>query len=521
MMPPFSRTLPGLLREQAASRPDGLAVICGNRQVSYAALYVSATRIAARLSAHGIGRGDAVALLMNNRLEWIEACFGAMLAGATVVAFSTWSKPDELEFLLEDSRPRAMICLDNFAGQDFASDLAAMPTGLRPDIVLMLTDGTVPAYAERYDSIAGDPLAPLPPGLAAGPGDIALIIYTSGSSARPKSVPLLQAGIVENAFNIGERQGLGPNDLVLLSPPLFWSYGSANAMAATFSHGATLVLQSRFEPGEALDLIEQHRCTSLYTLPAMTGALLAHPAFARARTTSLRTGMTIGSPQDIIAVSEQLGAAEICNIYGQTESYGNCCVTPHDWSLAQRASCQGPPLPGVSVRITDSETGMILPAGADGMIEVRGYVMPGYRGASADQNAGVMTDDGFFQTGDLGHLTEAGALVFVGRTTEMMKKGGINIAPAEIEDLLLRHPAVAQAGVVGVPDLVQGELVAAFVVLKPGMVADAAALLAHCKALASRYKVPDRIEIQADLPTTITGKLLRRDLKAQAIALLS
>ena len=164
---------------------------------------------------------------------------------------------------------------------------------------------------------------------------------------------------------------------------------------------------------------------------------------------------------------------------------------------------------------------MILPAGADGMIEVCGYVMGGYRGTSADQTAGVMTQDGFFQTGDLGHLTEDGALVFVGRTTEMMKKGGINIAPAEIEDLLLRHPAVAQAGVVGVPDRVQGELVAAFVVLKHGMVADAAELLAHCKALASRYKVPDRIEIQADLPTTVTGKLLRRDLKAQAIALLS
>ena len=286
-------------------------------------------------------------------------------------------------------------------------------------------------------------------------------------------MPLSHGGIIENGFNIGERQGYRPDDRVLLAPPLFWSYGSANAMSATLTHGAALVLQGRFEPGEAIDLIERHRCTALYTLPAITSAIVSHPAFRPERVRSLRTGLTIGAPQDVVAAATVLGAAEICNVYGQTESYGNCCVTPHDWPLERRAACQGPPLPGVEIRIVDAETGAELPRGDEGMIEVRGYVTRGYIGSSASQTADAITADGFFRTGDMGRLLPDGSMSFSGRVTEMIKKSGINISPAEVEDVLMRHATVALAAVVGVPDATQGELLAAFVVPKPGI--DAAA----------------------------------------------
>jgi fatty-acyl-CoA synthase len=141
-------------------------------------------------------------------------------------------------------------------------------------------------------------------------------------------------------------------------------------MSAAFTHGAALVLQGRFEPGEAIDLIERHRCTALYTLPAITSAIISHPSFRRERVSSLRTGLTIGAPQDVVTAATVLGAAEICNVYGQTESYGNCCVTPHDWPLERRAACQGPPLPGVQVRIVDGETGAELPPGQEGHCHV-------------------------------------------------------------------------------------------------------------------------------------------------------
>jgi fatty-acyl-CoA synthase len=337
------------------------------------------------------------------------------------------------------------------------------------------------------------------PGVAAGASDDAIIIYTSGSSSRPKSVPLSHGGIIENGFNIGERQGYQPDDRVLLAPPLFWSYGSANAMSATLTHGAALVLQGRFEPGEAIDLIERHRCTALYTLPAITSAIISHPSFRPEAT--------------------MLGAAEICNVYGQTESYGNCCVTPHDWPLQRRAACQGPPLPGVQVRIVDRECGAELPPGEEGMIEVSGYITRGYVGSSAGQTADAITADGFFRTGDIGRLLPDGSISFSGRVSEMIKKSGINISPAEVEDLLMRHATVALAGVVGVPDATQGELLAAFVVPKPGATLRPQELAAHCRALASRYKVPDFIEVRDALPVTVTGKLMRRELKQIAASL--
>jgi acyl-CoA synthetase (AMP-forming)/AMP-acid ligase II len=170
----------------------------------------------------------------------------------------------------------------------------------------------------------------------------------------------------------------------------------------------------------------------------------------------------------------------------------------------------------VTIRIVDEMTGAVLSSGRAGLIEVKGYVMRGYIGASASQTEAALTADGFFRTGDMGELTETGEIRFIGRTTEMIKKGGINISPAEVEDVLMRHPAVALAGVVGVPDTIQGELIAAFLVLKPGQILTEAALAAHCRGLASGYKIPDFISFRESLPVTVTGKLMRRDLRTLA-----
>ena len=517
---PYSRTLAELLFEQAGRYGTQPAVICGDRQISYADQAFRAGRIAAGLRGREIGRGDRVGLLMNNRLEWLEVFFGAAIVGATVVAFSTWSKRGELEWLLGDADVRVLFTLDRFGEQNFAEDLRVLaPTLAAPFHGVILGDPGA-SGAQPYAQFGLDPAIaqPLAPGVGSSAADDAIVIYTSGSSSRPKAVPLAHYGIIENGFNIGERQGYRPGDRVLLAPPLFWSYGCANAMSATLTHGATLVLQSRFEPGEAIELIERHACTALYTLPAITAAIVSHASFRPERTRSLRTGVTIGTPQDLLAAARVLGAAEICNVYGQTESYGNCCVTPHHWSLERRSQCQGLPLPGVTLRIVHPETGAKLPQGEDGLIEVRGYLTRGYGDANAQLTAEAFADDGFFRTGDMGHLTEHGELVFVGRTTEMIKKGGINISPAEVEDVLMRHPSVGQVGVVGVPDPRQGELLAAFIVLKPGQAASREELAAHCRSLASAYKVPDRIEFRAELPITVTGKLMRRELKQLALA---
>jgi len=518
MTPPDSRTLFGLLREQAGRYADRIAVICGERAPTYRDLADGAGRIGAALRAHGIGRGDRVGILVNNRLEWLEACFGATALGAVAVPFSTWSKPPELAFLLADSAVQALIAVDTFGGEDFAASLVALASNSQHlHLIVMLGGETRPGwigYAEFRAAAA--PLGTLRPGEGASPADDALVLYTSGSSARPKAVRLQHYAIIENGFAIGERMRLTPDDRVLLAPPLFWAYGACNALPATLSHGAALVLQSHFDAGEWIGLAERHRCTAAYTLPTITGAVLRHPEFRSGRMASLRTGLMIGGPEEVRIAAEDLGAAQICNIYGATEIYGNSCVTPCEWPLERRMAGQGRPLPGVRLRIIDPETGAPLPPGATGALEVAGYVTPGYCGASAEHNAAAFTEDGYFRTGDLGFVDVAGGFHFVARNSDIIKRAGVNVSPAEIEGLLLTHPTVAQAAVVGAAVGERGEAIVAFVVPQPAAEITAAALRAHCRALASSYKVPDHFEIRAALPVTETGKLFRRALREEA-----
>jgi fatty-acyl-CoA synthase len=531
---PSSRTLFGLLLDGAENWPDRAAVICGERTVCYRDLTAAAARIAAALRARGIGRGKRVGILINNRHEWLECCFAAAAAGAVAVPFSTWSKKEELDYLLADSEIDALFAVDRFAQQEFAAILAelvpeataAVPGMWRSDRyprlhTIVVLGNTMRAGWTRYETFASEAAPIGVGGETARAGDDCLILYTSGSSARPKAVRLSHCGVVENGFNIGERMGLAPGDRVLLAPPLFWAYGATNALPATLSHGAALVLQERFEPAEWLTLIERHRCTAVYTLPSITGAAIRDPSFRRERTRSLRTGLMIGSPEELRLAAETLGASQICNVYGSTEVYGNCCVTPHDMPLERRMAAQGPPLPGVRVRIVAAESGKVLPPGEAGSVEVGGYVTPGYCGASAEHNASAFTADGFFRTGDIGFIDELGEFHFVARDNDIIKRAGINVSPADVETVLLHHPGVAQAAVVGAPDRDQGEAIVAFVVPAENAAIDERELRAHCRALASSYKAPDHIEICPSLPTTETGKLFRRQLKERAAGLIA
>jgi fatty-acyl-CoA synthase len=529
MRPPYSRILFDLACEQADRYGNAPAVIAAGRETSYQQLAAGVRRVAAALKARGVRRGDRIGLLAENRYEWIEVAFAASAVGAVACPFSTWSTRSELEFLLSDSQAKILFTASRFGDSDYLADLATLipeassattwMSARFPQLETLVVFDDAPKGWVSYASFkSAGPLedeAP-PPGERSIPGDDAFILYTSGSSSTPKAVRLSHHGVIENGFNIGERQGLRPNDRVLLAPPLFWSYGGANALPATLTHGAAIVLQPKFEPGEAIDIVERHRCTSIYTLPGMSTAIARHPKYAADRLRTLRTGLTIGSPKEFTDAVGWLGAKELCNIYGATETFGNCCVTWHHWPLERRAHSQGFPLPGVTIRIVDEDTGATLGPGQVGLVEVAGYLTSGYTGASVKLNADSFTADGFYRIGDVGRLNEDGSFCYVGRRAEMIKKAGINVSPAEVEEVLLKHPAVAQAAVVGAPDTEKGELVVAFVVPSQNSSIDIEDLMRHCRALVSKYKVPDHIEVYAELPLTNTGKLQRRQLKEAA-----
>jgi len=500
--------------------------------VTYAALLDESRAVAGALAANGFSAGARVALLSDNRLEWLATAFGCFAAGGILTPFNTWSKPWDLEYLLEHSRPEVLVILDRLGRQDFLAYLhelvpevwsnprgewtsARYPT-LRSVIVI---GDEAPIGAERYTAWiegSGSKAAEV----CCRPDDVAMVLYTSGSTARPKGVALAHRDLVVNGYEIGKRQGLTANDRIFLASPLCWAFGGANALMACITHGATLVMQRQFDSKSAIELLQSADCTAIYTLPVMTRALVNEPAFDRDKLTSLRRGLTMGSSADVRLAAEGLGVDLICNIYGSTETYGNCCVTPFSADLDRRAGSQGPPLPGFELRIVDPETGQSMDRNQVGEIHVRGRITPGYIDSTGRPEA-VVDGEGFFHTGDLGRLDVNGWLEFSARDGDMIKSAGINISPLEVEEFMLSHPDVEQVVVCGGEDAVRGQQVVAFVQFAVGSQSDVNDLLIWCKLSISSYKVPAAIVAVDSFPLTATGKLARRELIANATAALS
>jgi len=321
------------------------------------------------------------------------------------------------------------------------------------------------------------------------------------------------AGCLENGFNIGERQHLTRADRLWLAVPLFWSFAAANALMALTTHGGTTVLQERFDADEAVRLIAAERCTVYYGMSHMARAMLNAPAWGHYDTRSLRTGLTIGTPEEMALTMHGLGVREICNVYGATETYGNATVTDASEPEALRLHSQGKPLPGMQLRIVDPETRVVLPPGKVGEILVAGYVTPGYH-RDPENNAQAFDAEGYFRTGDLGMLDAEGRLHFRGRLKDLIKSGGINISPLEVEAYLMTYPKVQYASVVGLPDAMKGEVPVAAVQLREGEAATAEEIRGFCRNHIASYKIPVHVVfLQPDeFPRTSTGKVQKTGL---------
>ena len=531
---PESRTLGNLLDEMAAERPDAHALAFRHQQISYAALQARVDGLARALLAEGVMRGDRVAVLLPNRPEWVVTALAIAKIGGIVSAISTFSTAREMGWTLEHSQAVALITVSAFRGRAYLDALhelcpelaCSVPGALRSERLPSLRT-VVSMDGQRVDGVfQSEEFLALGAGMgtaalrerqrSVSPSDVCYILYTSGSTALPKGVTLAHGGVIENGFNIGERQHLTSGDRLWLAVPLFWSFGSANALPAILTHGGCAVLQESFEPGEALELLERERCTVYYGMANMARAMLEHPDRRRRRLDSMRTGLTIGLAEDIEMTMEAVGARQLCNVYGSTETYGNCAVTDAHDPLTLRLTTQGLPLPGMAIRVADPETRRLLPAGEVGELCVAGHVTPGYFRAP-DLDAAVFDREGYFHTGDLGLVGDDGRVRFRGRLKEMIKTGGINVAPLEVEGVLLQHPDVKQAYVVGIPDRDKDEVVVAALELHEGAAADAGAIVAFCRERLASYKVPTRLVFRKaeEFPRTPTGKIHKPGLREE------
>jgi fatty-acyl-CoA synthase len=519
MKPPDARTIPALLDEMARRYPERLFVIDADRRVTYRAFRLQARALAKCLYQLGVRKGDKVALLMGDQLEWLQVDFAVALLGAVLVAMNTWWRRSELQHALALADVKVLVMADSFDKINYTEELAAIGDlatafPLLRQIVCMGSNCLPGALS--FDALrqrgADVPDGAIDATMAAvAPDDIALILFTSGSTGRSKAAMLAHRGVIENPHAIGERMHLTEQDRVLLILSLFWSASCCNALFNVMTHGACIVLQKHYDPADVLRLIEQERCTAAYTTPNIVHAIYNLPERATRDLSSLRTG---NCRPEVIDMLVEMGATAFCTTYGLTECYGQSCVADGHLPLELRRRTIGYPLPNTQMQIVDPDTRQLLPDGSVGEVRLRGYVMAGYY-KDPEQAAKTIDSEGWLYTGDLGVMDQDG-FRFQGRTKELIKTGGINVTPVEVEILLHLHPAVQQALVVGVPDPERDEIVAAMVVPRPGARLTVDELVKHCRKLAAAYKAPRYIEIVAEdrVPLTDTGKVNKQRLQA-------
>ena len=519
---PSSRTIPALIAEMALRFPEREALIGGHQRLSYAELAIAVDAMAASLLRHGIGKGDKVAILMGNRIEWIVADFAICSIGAIMVGVNTWVTARELAYVLSHSEACLLITTGKYLKQDYRQMLVHIRSAGEPLPALkglLLVDQTAGPQEWAWSDWIQAPDSSEIVALAqakrhVAPSDDAYILYTSGSTANPKGVVLQHYALIENMWQIGLRQHVTEQDKLWLAVSLFWGLGCENALFNLFTHGGCIVLQEHFDPVEAFGLIESERCTLFYGTPNMAEALLNHPQFHADRFQSLRGGATIGTPLQIQRLVD-VGLRDICNIYGLTETYGNCSVTDAHDPLHLRLNSVGQPLKGVQARIVDPATDLDCPVGEVGEIRVKGYVMREYL-KDPERTREAFDAHGFFKTGDLGLVNETGHIFFKGRIKEMIKSGGMNVSPVEVEETLMRRPEVLAAYCVPLKTDDFDEVFGAVLVPRGEMPIDLDVIRTHCQSELSRYKRPQAFLVvhEKDLPLTNTGKVKKNEMQA-------
>ena len=469
--------------------PARTALKLDDAVVSYAALDDASARAAALLRRHGVEPGDRVGLMLPNIPQFAIAYYGVLRAGATVLPMNILLKKREIAFLLADSEAKVVLTWP----------------GCREEAEL--------AGAECVDVDVAEltPVAPLGDVVARDPSDTAVILYTSGTTGTPKGAELTHANLSRNAEVAQALFGLHEDSVVLGALPLFHSFGQTCALNAATLAGASVTLLPRFDARRALELIERDRVTVFMGVPTMYGALLNHPERARFDVSSLQVCVSGGAslPVELLRKFEEAFGCTILEGYGLSET--SPIASFNHPERERKPGSIGTPIDGVELKLVD-EDGVDVAAGEVGEVLIRGHnVMKGYW-RKPEATADAITSEGWFRSGDLARMDDDGYFYIVDRKKDLIIRGGYNVYPREIEEVLYTHPAVGEAAVVGVPHDELGEEVAAAVALKPGLQASAEELRDFVKEQVAAYKYPRIVWFVDELPKTATGKILKRDL---------
>jgi len=526
-------TLGGFLRKTTAVNGPREAVVSHNSNGrlawTYNDLEHAARLVASALISAGIEPGERVGLLMGNRPTWVASAFGVALAGGVLVPLNTYLEPPELAYVLAHSDASMLLMQNELAGHDYlgaVSALAARATlpALRGAACVGLSEqrGSIEpwtAFLERGHEVPADALDAR--ASAVTPADDGIIIYTSGTTAAPKGVLHAHAPACLQSRRFVRHLALDRNVRSWSAFPLFWTAGFAMVMGATFAAGGCMVLQERFDPGEALALLESERVTAPHAWPHQMAELEAHSDWGRTDLSSLRYVESFSPFGRHPSLRLEPDAWSSRAAYGLTETLTIVTSTPSDAPPEIRDRAQGRILPGNEIRILHPDTGAPQPAGADGEIAVAGAtLMKGYLKVPRER---TFDADGFFRTGDAGQMDAGGFLHWTGRTSDMIKTGGANVSPVEIEMELLHHPHLKASGAVGVPHETLGQMVVVVAVAQDGATVSEDDVRGFLKGRIASYKIPRRVFFvqEADLSLTGNQKIRPEDLRTLAGARLA
>jgi fatty-acyl-CoA synthase len=522
-------TTEAALRRAAVIAPEVEAIVAPAGRITYAALAAEVAEIRAALAAAGVRRGDHVGLCMGNGPRWVAIFLAIGSLGAVTVPVNTRFQAAEMAYALRQSRVSLLILSDRFLRVDFVAMLRetcpgvdmALPDPALPDLRRVVVLGEdVPDGAMGWDGFLaagrGREVAP-----CCVPEDVLLIQYTSGTTSFPKGVLLTHRSMCADAFFSGGRMGLRIADRFHSARPFFHVAGTTLSILSCLQHVVTLVTMDRFEPGEALRLMEEEGCTHFSGNDTMALMLLNHPDRAR-RKLVLRGAWAAASPTIVRRIIDELGAKECVVGYGLSEAAPNvaqsCWWEPEDIRVEARMR----PEPGVELRLRAPDGGD-CGAEEEGEILVRGWnVMQGYFD-QPEETARALDAEDWLSTGDLGRLDAQGRLRFTGRAKDIVRVGGENVSPAEVEDILHRHPAVRQAVVVGVPDARLMEVPCAFVILNEGQQLQEDELIGWSRRNMAGFKVPRYVRVVEgfeEIGMTASAKIQKRLLVAHAVKLL-
>ena len=518
-------SLPAMVRDAAIRFADTEAVVDGDRRVTYADLVEQVTVAARALAASGLAPGDRVAVWAPNSLEWLVAALATTTAGGVLVPVNTRFKGSEAADILGRSGARVLVTVRGFLDTDYPAllaDVGADLPALAHTVVIGGDPGNAPGEVAWRDFLAradGVPASDLDARVAAiGPDDPSDIVFTSGTTGSPKGVVMTHGQGLRAYLDWCDWAGLRAGDRYLIVNPFFHIFGYKAGCLASLMRGATIFPLAVFDVPVVLDLVQRERITVFPGAPTIYQSILDFPDRAAYDLASLRLAVTGAAdiPVALIRrVAEELPFETIRTGYGLTEA-GTVTGSRTDDDFTHIATTVGVPWPGFEVRTVDTD-GAVVPLGEPGEVIVRGEtVMRGYLD-DPEATATAIDAEGFLHTGDLGAFDADGYLRIVGRIKDMFIVGGFNAYPAEIENLLLTHPRVAQAAVIGIPDARLGEVGMAFLVLHDGPPLSEDDIVAWSRETMANFKVPRRVEFLEALPTNATGKVVKDELRAQVV----